>query len=137
MMDEDQKRPVDQAIISGSKADSEKDVNTAESSDVYKPSDGSTKVEEAPETEYEYITGVKLWLVIASITLVCFLMMLDMSIIVTVRFDNSSMALAATDKSGRLFLESPLISTRSPMWAGTAAHIFWRGMYPIPQNNMA
>ncbi|KAL3426835.1 efflux pump [Phlyctema vagabunda] len=38
----------------------------------------------AAETdEHDYITGVKLAVVIASITLVCFLMMLDMSIVVT------------------------------------------------------
>lgn len=45
--------------------------------------------EEAAETEYEYITGIKLWLVVASLTLACFLVMLDMSIVVTVSFDNS------------------------------------------------
>lgn len=39
---------------------------------------------DVPETEHEYISGMKLWLVIISLTLGCFLMMLDMSIIVTV-----------------------------------------------------
>ncbi|KAF2188862.1 efflux pump [Zopfia rhizophila CBS 207.26] len=36
-----------------------------------------------PEPEYEYITGFKLWLVLAAVTLIVFLVMLDMSIIVT------------------------------------------------------
>jgi hypothetical protein len=49
--------------------------------------------EEAAKIEYEYITGIKLWLVIASLTLTCFLVMLDMSIVVTVSFDNSLKAL--------------------------------------------
>jgi hypothetical protein len=34
--------------------------------------------------EYEYITGLKMFLVMAAVTLVIFLMMLDMSIVVTV-----------------------------------------------------
>ena len=53
----------------------------------------SDLVEEAAETEYEYIRGIKLWLVIASLTVTCFLVMLDMSIIVIVSFDNSLEAL--------------------------------------------
>lgn len=44
----------------------------------------ATATAKAAEPEYEYITGVKLLLVMASVTLVAFLMMLDMSIIVTV-----------------------------------------------------
>ena len=39
---------------------------------------------DVPETEHEYISGMKLWLTVTSLTLGCFLMMLDMSIIVTV-----------------------------------------------------
>lgn len=39
----------------------------------------------APQgTEHQYISGIKLWTLLGSLTLVCFLMMLDMSIIVTV-----------------------------------------------------
>lgn len=37
-----------------------------------------------PAPEYEYITGIKLWLVLVSVTLTVFLMMVDESIIVTV-----------------------------------------------------
>jgi hypothetical protein len=39
------------------------------------------------EKSFEYVTGIKLWVVVASVTLVAFLMMLDTSIIVTVSFD--------------------------------------------------
>ncbi|PMD41915.1 efflux pump [Hyaloscypha variabilis F] len=58
------------------------------SSDLQNPPDVSTDVTEAAaaapaEAEFEYVTGVKLWLATAAVTLVCFLMMLDMSIIVT------------------------------------------------------
>jgi hypothetical protein len=41
-----------------------------------------------PEVEHEYIRGLKLVLVITAVTLVVFLMMLDMSIIVTVSSPN-------------------------------------------------
>jgi len=37
-----------------------------------------------PAPEYEYITGLKLWLVFISVTLTVFLLMVDESIIVTV-----------------------------------------------------
>lgn len=53
--------------------------------DPEKQLDSSTSTEPGqPVPEYEYITGVKLWLVLVSITLTVFLMMLDESIIVTV-----------------------------------------------------
>lgn len=87
-MDQDERQPVDHGVTSG-KSDVDSEPNAPELSDLEKPSDGSTKVEEAAKPEYEYITGVKLFLTIASITLVCFLMLLDMSIIVTVSFGNS------------------------------------------------
>lgn len=38
------------------------------------------------EDENEYVTGSKLWILLASVTLIVFLMMLDMSIVVTVKF---------------------------------------------------
>jgi hypothetical protein len=49
--------------------------------------------EEAAKTEYKYITGIKLWLVMASLTLTSLLVMLDMAIVVTVSFNNSLKAL--------------------------------------------
>lgn len=42
------------------------------------------KTGDREETEYEYLEGFKLYILMASISLVFFLMMLDMSIIVTV-----------------------------------------------------
>jgi hypothetical protein len=89
-MDKDGKEPVDHATAP-SPANLDKEVNTSDFSDRETTSDRGTKVPEAVKTEHEYITGVKLWLAMASITLVCFLMLLDMSIIVTVSLDTSSM----------------------------------------------
>ena len=39
---------------------------------------------DAPEGEWEYVTGFKLAVVIGAVTIVCFLMMLDTSIVATV-----------------------------------------------------
>ena len=53
--------------------------------DPEKQLDSSTSTDPGqPAPEYEYTTGVKLWLVLISVTLTVFLMMLDESIIVTV-----------------------------------------------------
>jgi hypothetical protein len=60
------------------------DANTDITSD---PERGpESKVDPAPavEIEYEYITGIKLILVMVAITLGCFLVLLDTSIITTV-----------------------------------------------------
>jgi hypothetical protein len=78
---------VNQDVMSGSTTDGDNDGIVEELSNQEKPSDGSTATVEAVIPEHEYITGVKLLLVITSVTLVAFLMMLDMSIIVTVGFD--------------------------------------------------
>ncbi|KAJ5625559.1 hypothetical protein N7510_001868 [Penicillium lagena] len=47
------------------------------------PTDLDAKTEPAKDGEREYIAGFKLFMVIAAVTLVCFLVMLDTSIIVT------------------------------------------------------
>lgn len=96
MTGEDEKERVDHGISSKSTTDSEKDVDISDSSDTERLPDSNIKVAEAAEpteTEYEYVTGVKLWLATAAVTLVCFLMMLDMSIIVTVSLHNHCYAL--------------------------------------------
>ncbi|TAQ89078.1 hypothetical protein B7494_g2583 [Chlorociboria aeruginascens] len=49
--------------------------------DAEKPSESAATT--VADTEYEYITGFKLFLVIASVTLIAFLMLLDMSIVTT------------------------------------------------------
>jgi len=48
------------------------------------PSDRSVEASEKAEVEQEYISGFKLWILLAAITLAVFLMMLDQAIIVTV-----------------------------------------------------
>lgn len=72
------------------------------------PQDGDTSTtDESPrdapaaEKEYEYITGLKLVLVILAATLACFLMLLDNSILSTVSqsnsiYDDSSVSSQAT-----------------------------------------
>lgn len=54
------------------------------SSDPEKGAEGEVKPIHAVEDDYEYITGIKLFLVMAGMTLACFLMLLDTSIITTV-----------------------------------------------------
>lgn len=79
----------DQEAISGNTTDVAIDANMEKFSDQERHSDDSvtTPLEAAAELpEHEYATGVKLVLIIASVTLVSFLMMLDMSIIATVGF---------------------------------------------------
>ena len=49
------------------------------------PSDRSVEAsEKAEEVKQEYISGFKLWMLLAAVTLAVFLMMLDQAIIVTV-----------------------------------------------------
>jgi len=47
--------------------------------------EGNVQPGQGGQEEHEYVTGMKLLLVIAAITIVCFLMLLDISIITTVR----------------------------------------------------
>ncbi|KFY10184.1 hypothetical protein V491_07779 [Pseudogymnoascus sp. VKM F-3775] len=51
-----------------------------------KISDDTVKTAESVEPEHVYISGFQLWLVMSSVTLVIFLMLLDVSIIVTYTF---------------------------------------------------
>jgi hypothetical protein len=76
----------DQETISGNTTDVVTDANMEKSSAQERQSDDSVTTLEAELPEHEYATGVKLVLIIASVTLVSFLMMLDMSIIATVGF---------------------------------------------------
>jgi hypothetical protein len=73
------------------------------------------------ETEPEYIKGVKLALVITAVTLVAFLMMLDMSIIVTV------CSACWRQLMIRQFPQLPVTSTPYPMLDGMAVSICWPG----------
>jgi hypothetical protein len=94
---------------------------TAENTSGSRP---TVTTDEVPE--HEYITGAKLWLVLAAVTLVVFLMMLDMSIIVTVSHIFLSQMLN-TNIVGRLSQELLAISTPYPTLDGMAAHIYSLG----------
>lgn len=61
--------------------------NTAENKD-NRVSSGESEGEKPSESEdaFQYITGVKLYAVIAGLTMVAFLMMLDSTIVTTARF---------------------------------------------------
>jgi hypothetical protein len=48
------------------------------------PEDTEKQTNNDPQQEPEYITGIKLWLMTAGVTLVLFVMLLDISIVSTV-----------------------------------------------------
>jgi hypothetical protein len=50
----------------------------------HNPIQSTSKPSNVLAPELNYVTGVKLWTLLAALTLVLFLMMLDMSIVVTV-----------------------------------------------------
>jgi hypothetical protein len=96
MTAEEEKECVDHVIAFKGTTDSGKGIGVSDSLDPKRPSESNTKFAEAPEpteTEYEYVTGVKLWLAAVAVTLVAFLVMLDLSIIVTVSLHNPRYAL--------------------------------------------
>ena len=87
--------------------------------------------QEASE-EYEYVTGFKLAMVIASVTLVFFLVMLDLAIIATVSQETSVLAfLASVDSQCRLFPVLQATSILCLMLGGTEPRIFWPSMLCI------
>jgi hypothetical protein len=131
MSDMEKNEHVDLGVITTSAANSTKDFDVSGLSDPEKALDGSTKAAElveATDAKFQYVTGVKLWLATSAVTLVCFLMMLDMSIIVTVSYDPLLNAVRSLIYVGRLFLELPPTFIRWAMLVGTAAHIFWQSM---------
>jgi uncharacterized membrane protein YqjE len=75
------------------------------------------------ETEPEYIRGVKLALVITAVTLVAFLMMLDMSIIVTVRYPVDRQLMIRQSR------QSQATSTLCQMLDGMEVFTYWPGTY--------
>jgi hypothetical protein len=95
------------------------------SPDPEKGAEGEVKPIHAVEDDYEYITGIKLFLVMAGVTLACFLMLLDTSIITTVcPYSHVIERPLFAYHSTRPSLELLVISTPSQMWAGMAVHIF-------------
>jgi hypothetical protein len=76
--DQDEKQNIDQVTVP--------ERNVEETHDSEKHTENVAATSDAGEPQHEYITGIKLWSVLVAVTLVILLMMLDMSIIVTVRF---------------------------------------------------
>jgi hypothetical protein len=101
------------------------EVNIASATE--KHSDADQKVDGGEEA-YEYVTGIKLWLVVASVTLIAFLMMLDMSIIVTVSFYRINSNFSITDYNIGLFRESLATSTHFLTSAGMEVRICSQGI---------
>ena len=82
--------------------------------------------------EEQYITGFKLAIVMVSLTLVFFLVMLDLSIIATVSqalLCYLNLCLDFIDGWNRLYLVSQVTFILCLMWAGTAAPIFWPSVF--------
>ena len=80
--------------------------------------------------EDEWISGMRLFTIMAAVTIVCFLMLLDISIIVTVQIKASSFVLSCLLLRlchHRPFPESRANSTLSLMLAGTAVHTNLQG----------
>jgi hypothetical protein len=95
---------------------------------------------EKKDEEPEYVTGFKLALMVGSVTLACFLMLLDISIIVTVSNYHHPFSMTVylggeqrelTDGEifNRLFLASPRNFTRFKMLVGTEVPTTWHGKF--------
>jgi hypothetical protein len=81
---DEEKRSVDQEAHEPHTAVERGNTSPEITSDPEKGTEGEVKPAHAVEVEHEYITGIKLLLVMAAVTLTCFLMLLDTSIITTV-----------------------------------------------------
>jgi hypothetical protein len=85
-------KPADKDVLSESATDVDNERHTDSSSTrEQNPNDIATKPETAETSEKQYVTGVKLWSVLASVTLVAFLMLLDIAIIVTVSLGTTNL----------------------------------------------
>jgi hypothetical protein len=80
---DEEKQVVDHEVRNSNTAVDGVQPNTEMSSDPGKSAEGMVKPT-AAEEDHEYITGIKLFLVMVGVTLACFLMLLDTSIITTV-----------------------------------------------------
>lgn len=102
------------------------------SADAEEPQTQISKQHATPQTnmdtqeDSQYVTGFKLAIIMVSLTMVFFLVMLDLSIIATVSQALLSRSLMAfTDSFRRLYLVLPPTSILCLMWDGTVAHISW------------
>ncbi len=119
---DEEKLPADYEIHKTRTVAEGANVSPEVSSDPEKGAVGEVTPAGAPENTHEYITGVKLFLVMAGVTLVCFLMLLDTSIITTVCPYSPSLNISALLTASRPFLELLVTSTPSRMWAGMVVH---------------
>lgn len=77
-----------------------------------------------PSKEVQWVTGLKLWILMTPLCFTFFLVLLDISIIATVSpFNMINLTISNTDPILRLSHKSPMNSTHSQTWAGTAQHI--------------
>jgi hypothetical protein len=87
----------------------------------------SNNVEETPEEAkaHEYVTGLRLFIILAAVTLVFFLLMLDMSIVTNVGPTTSQTRNFLTDhwEILRLYQPSPVTFTRLMILDGMEAYI--------------
>ena len=83
------KQTFDYDAIANSATDIETAPSIKNSSDGEKPLEGSA--DPTAEAELQYVTGIKLYLAVASVSLAIFLMLLDISIIATVSRHMSSL----------------------------------------------
>lgn len=80
----------------------------------------------APTQEREWVTGVKLVIIMLAISLVCLLVLPDVSIVVTVQ--TTSMPLCLSSRSlHRPFPELRVTFILCLTWAGMVVHTSWQG----------
>jgi hypothetical protein len=108
--------------------DPEKEMDSKTTATI-EPTIGAT-VEPTAE-EVVYVTGWKLWSMLASLVLIFFLFLLDTSIVATVRLVTSSCYMRAKDFC-RPYQKSPPTSIHCAMWAGMVARICWPSKYHDP-----
>lgn len=84
-----------------------------------------------------YVEGMKLYVLMASMTLIFFLVMIDITIVSTVSLIYRTLNFSTRDeanKESRLYHRLRVISIPWRMWVGTVLRISWLGMfYPTPQ----
>lgn len=125
--------PATSQVLDSEADKNEKELSTPPSSDIEpKPnlvSESALTVVPAAE-ELEWVSGVKLLSIVTGVTLVCFLMLLDTSIVVTVRTKNSY-SMFPTKNYQRQFLVSRAIFTLCLMWVGMAVLTNSQGMLVV------
>jgi hypothetical protein len=97
-----------------------------ESGDQEKAIEGITSAPIEAVAEIEYVTGWKLWSMLAALVLIFFLVLLDMSVVATVSRVVSGRVVKGANGPDRLYPKLPPAFIHCTMSAGTEAHICWR-----------